>query len=171
MDFLVEFLDVGAKIIKDPTIIEAKKNNDNVILNPDISHLIGISPSFWVKDGDKVGHMGINESKEAVFTGKAFSPAFDDKAYFPEPIALNMIKLEQMVHSYDAQIKDIDAKRISTMSGLQEKLSEHIEVTAITLDTFEDMMKAMEKNYDKKVLKLQLTYFICLLGLFLLKFL
>ena len=51
MSFLVEFNPHGARIIKDPVEIEAKKCQDNVLLNPDLSHLRGISPSFWVKKG------------------------------------------------------------------------------------------------------------------------
>lgn len=170
MDYLVEFFDIGARVIKDPSLIEAKKGQGNVLLNPDISHLRGISPSFWVRDGDKIGHIGIEESKEAVFSGKAFAPSFD-AVVMPEPITLNLIKLEKMVHEYDAQIKDIDARRISSTRGLHDKLSEHMEVTVKTLADFDDKLKKMQRVYERKVLLTQVAYFICLLGMFLLKFL
>jgi hypothetical protein len=52
-DYLVEFTDNGARIIKDPDSIEKKKNNENVLLNPVIPNKV--SPSKWVKNGDKIG--------------------------------------------------------------------------------------------------------------------
>lgn len=170
MDYLVEFSDIGARIIKDPNLIEQKLNQENVLLNPDISHLVGISPSFWVKENDKVGHIGIQESKEAVFSGKAFAPSFDTMM-MPEPITLNMIKLENMVLKYDDQIKDIDARRISSVQGLTDKMSAHMDSTVKSLAEFDEKLEAMQGFYERKLLITQATYFICLLGMFLLKFL
>lgn len=55
MDFLVEFLEKGgAWVIKDPTLIAAKKDSPDVLLNPVISHLRGVSPSFWKRVGDTI---------------------------------------------------------------------------------------------------------------------
>lgn len=51
MKYLVEFEQHGARIIKDPQEIEAKKDQDNVLISPDLGHLRGVSPSFWVKKG------------------------------------------------------------------------------------------------------------------------
>ncbi len=48
MDYLVEFLDIGARVIKDPVMIESKMGQDNVLLNPEIRPLTGISPSYSI---------------------------------------------------------------------------------------------------------------------------
>jgi hypothetical protein len=170
MDYLVEFLEVGARVIKDPSLIEAKLNQDNVLLNPEIKHLAGISPSFWVREGDTISHIGLEASKEAVFSGKAFA-SFSDSIVMPEPIALNIVKLESMVKSYDAQIKDIDAKRISSVQGFHDKMSGHMDATVKSLAEFDEKLEAMQGFYERKLLLTQVTYFICLLGMFLLKFL
>ena len=150
--------------------LKSKLNQENVLLNPDISHLVGISPSFWVKENDKVGHIGIQESRDAVFSGKAFAPGFASMA-MPDPVTLNLAKLEGMVNSYDAQIKDIDAKRISSIQGLHDKMSGHMDATVKSLAEFDEKLEAMQGFYERKLLLTQVTYFICLLGMFLLKFL
>jgi hypothetical protein len=171
MDYLVEFLDIGARVIKDPVMIESKMGQDNVLLNPEIRHLTGISPSFWVRDGEKIVHLSAEESHEAVFGGKAFAPSFDNTAMMPEPIANNMVKLEKKVLAFEATILDIDAKRISSMVGLHDKMSAHMDTTVKSLADFDEKLKAMQDFYDRKLLLSQVTYFICLLLMFLLKFL
>lgn len=163
MDFLVEFSEHGARIIKDPSLIESKKSQPNVLINPEISHLAGISPSFWVKDGDKVGHMGINESKEAVFSGKIFAPAFDDKIYIPEPIVTNMVKIEKT-------LLENDAKHTESVQEIYKKIDSCHDVILLIIEDFRDEFQAAQEINRKKFLKLQIAYFICLLSLFLLKF-
>jgi hypothetical protein len=64
-DILVEFNNnVGARIHRDPAIIQLKKHQDNVLLNPDIEHLKGISPSFWKKEGNNIVPMTHSEVNE-----------------------------------------------------------------------------------------------------------
>ena len=46
-DILVEFHDYGAIIYKDPATIEIKKDLPNCFLNPDLSKVYGVSPSYW----------------------------------------------------------------------------------------------------------------------------
>jgi hypothetical protein len=46
-DILVEFTEKGAVIHKDPLIISAKKSLPHCFLNPDLSKVSGISPSYW----------------------------------------------------------------------------------------------------------------------------
>jgi hypothetical protein len=47
-DILVEFTEYGAIIHKDQKVIESKSNDDKCFLNPDLSKVVGISPSFWM---------------------------------------------------------------------------------------------------------------------------
>ena len=54
MRYLVEFEQHGARIIKDPIEMESKKGLDNVLLDPDLTHLRGVSPSFWIKRGNEI---------------------------------------------------------------------------------------------------------------------
>jgi hypothetical protein len=46
-DILVEFHDYGAIIYKDPATIEIKKDLPNCFVNPDLSKVYGVSPSYW----------------------------------------------------------------------------------------------------------------------------
>jgi replicative superfamily II helicase len=55
-DFLVEFMPHGARIHKDPLVIEAKMGQDNVALNPNIQAVLNISPAFW--------KLGVNNTVE-----------------------------------------------------------------------------------------------------------
>ncbi len=43
----------GARVEKHPEFIELHKNDENVLLNPELPK--GVSPSNWFKDGDKIG--------------------------------------------------------------------------------------------------------------------
>jgi rRNA maturation protein Rpf1 len=63
MPYLVEFTDKGARVIKDLSQIEEKKGQPNTLLDPDLSHVRNISPSFWVKVGELVEPMPIEERK------------------------------------------------------------------------------------------------------------
>lgn len=170
MDYLVEFLDIGARVIKDPSLIEAKKGQENVLLNPEIAHLKGVSPSFWVREGDTITHMGVEESKEMVFGANSFTHSFHDMVLREPPIPVQS-KLETMVLEIQSKIQDIDARRISSVNGLTDKMSEHMDVTVKSLAEFDEKLKVLQGFYERKLLLTQLTYFICLLGMFLLKFL
>jgi hypothetical protein len=52
-EILVVFTENGARIEKDPAYISEHKNDENVLYNPILPH--GVPPSFWIKDGDKIG--------------------------------------------------------------------------------------------------------------------
>jgi hypothetical protein len=47
-DILVEFTEYGAIIHKDQKVIESKANDERCFLNPDLSKVVGVSPSFWM---------------------------------------------------------------------------------------------------------------------------
>lgn len=52
-NYLVIFMEYGARIEKDPAMIDKYKNNSNVLLNPELPH--GVPPLYWVKDKNKIG--------------------------------------------------------------------------------------------------------------------
>lgn len=60
-DFLVVFNDGGTRIEKDPSYIALHKNDENVLLNPEIPE--GSSPSDWIKNGNKID-VNINSQPE-----------------------------------------------------------------------------------------------------------
>lgn len=47
-DILVEFTNHGAVIHKKESVISSKKDLPNCILNPDLSAVSGVSPSYWM---------------------------------------------------------------------------------------------------------------------------
>lgn len=49
-NILVEFGEYGARIYKDPAIIEQKKDQPNCFINPDTTAVLGISPVYWKID-------------------------------------------------------------------------------------------------------------------------
>jgi D-ribose pyranose/furanose isomerase RbsD len=51
-DLLVEFTDNGAILHKDPAVIEEKKGLPYCFINPDLSNVIKVSPSYWVYNSD-----------------------------------------------------------------------------------------------------------------------
>lgn len=52
-NYLVIFMEYGARIEKDPVLIEKYKNNSNVLYNPELPH--GVPIEFWVKNKNKIG--------------------------------------------------------------------------------------------------------------------
>lgn len=165
MDFIVEFLESGgARIIKDPLLISKKKHLPNVLLNPDIAHLKGVSPSFWVREGDTIGshtpemirsivHESLTE--EHSFATAQDAPFSSDSKF--------ILKLEE-----------IDAKREQDMHNIlkamnlekkesQRNLIELEENFIILLQTVRDEIKEKESKAKK-------LFFIYILVMILLKF-
>lgn len=54
MDIAVIFTDNNARIIKNPPNLEYLKTLDNVLINPDMSGVVGIPPHLWAKEGDSI---------------------------------------------------------------------------------------------------------------------
>ncbi len=52
-NYLVIFMEYGARIEKDPAIIEKYKNGSNVLYNPELPH--GVPTEYWIKDKNKIG--------------------------------------------------------------------------------------------------------------------
>lgn len=175
MDFLVEFLDIGARLIKDPKMIEEKKGQDNVLLNPDIGHLKGISPSFWVKDGNSIAHQDSAKSKEIAFNMSFTRKEVDATVFVPEQISQNMIRLEKLIEDksekVDEQFNKIDAQHIEDIKTLHDKMGQQKEIYSAILDEFEEKLNSVTTVYAKKILIAQSLSFICLLAMILLKFL
>ena len=67
-NYLVEFTESGARIHKDPSVIETKKHQDNVLLNPKLP--VGVSPAFWKKQENEIVVINVKEVKQLLNMGK-----------------------------------------------------------------------------------------------------
>jgi hypothetical protein len=63
-DTLVVFTDTNARIITNPGDIERFKDDPNVVINPDFSHVKGIAPHYWLKDGNDIKPMNEEQRLE-----------------------------------------------------------------------------------------------------------
>jgi hypothetical protein len=164
MDILVEFTgEVGARVIKDPRIIAEKVGKDNVLLNPDMKHLNGISPSFWVKNGDLI---------EAIDPQQAHKMVFESEA----PGA--MLTPQKLV-SFEEKLKEIkgeiDAKRDQDMHYLLRALKNQrkdIDEEILGLDDkLTVQIMELEKWVKNSQRKIQVLSFLYLIAIILIKFL
>lgn len=114
MDYIVEFLETGgARVIKDPVIIEKKKDAPNVLLNPELRHLQGISPSFWIlKDGVISAH-SLETAKQIVVDQFEAINGFEVSNQAPF----------SNTSKYFFKLDEIDAKQNEQIRGLNEKFS------------------------------------------------
>lgn len=62
-DFLVEFTENGAIVHKDPSIIASKKDLPFCFLNPNLSKISGISPSYWAYNNGEIVPVSAEEKK------------------------------------------------------------------------------------------------------------
>jgi hypothetical protein len=165
MDFLVEFLESGARIIKDPILVEKKKDSPNVILNPDLSHLKGISPSFWVKEGNTIGTLHPNESLKQVMDSLSENHPFDlpGEAVFSSD------------SKFIRKIEEIDAKREQDLHNVlkamaHDKKDLQSDITELD-DRFLTIIQNLEYQIKKKEAKAKKLFFIYILIMILVKFL
>lgn len=165
MDYLVEFLEVGARVIKDPLLIEKKKDLPNVLLNPDLSHLRGVSPSFWVKDGAVVGSLTPEQSRKIVMESLDDGHSYDTIADAPfSKDSKIMAKIEQIDAQQDAKIKKIEFKIVDLVDELYSKIGD----LQLDLELQEKLHAEQIKSLRKSVMGVG---FLCTLALLLLKFL
>lgn len=54
----------GAKVLVNPSPIEAYEMMENVLINPDLGRVRGVSPEHWKRDGDTVVPMDLEEKIE-----------------------------------------------------------------------------------------------------------
>ena len=145
---LVEFGEYGARIYKDPKIIEQKMSQDNVLVNPDISHLKGISPSFWVKNGSLI---------------EAITPQEAHKMVFESEVEGGMIAPQKMV-SFEEKLrevkKDFDAQRdrhvhylLKALKSERKDLDEELKALEDKIATQMMESEAWVKNRYKKSVK------------------
>jgi hypothetical protein len=165
MDFLVEFLESGARIIKDPILVEKKKDSPNVILNPDLSHLKGISPSFWVKEGNTIGTLHPNESLKQVMDSLSETHPFD----LPGEAAFSGDS------KFIQKIEEIDAKREQDLHNVlkamaHDKKDLQSDITELD-DRFLMIIQDLEYQIKKKEAKAKKLFFIYILIMILVKFL
>ena len=165
MDYLVEFLESGARIIKDPLLIEKKKDLPNVMLNPDVSHLKGVSPSFWVKEGDTIGTLHPQESLKMVMD------SLEEKHSFDGPSDAPLSSTSKFV----TKLEEIDAKREQDMHNLLKALK-HSEKDMLRNvgeidDKYAMIIQDLEYQVQKNHRQLRQLSFLYILVMILLKFL
>ena len=114
MDYLVEFLDQGgARIIKDPLLIERKKDSTNVLINPDIRHLRGVSPSFWIRESDDtISFHSFEIAKKMVID------SLEDRHPFETPKDAPFSDSSKFI----TKIREIDAKQEDRVVSLSESI-------------------------------------------------
>ena len=163
MDILVEFTgEVGARIIKDPRVIAQKMNGNNVLLNPDIKHLAGISPSFWVKNGDQID---------------AISPELAHKMVFESEDEKGSLTPQKLV-SFEAKLKEvkaeIDAKRDEDIHNMLKALKhQKLEMGADISDLRAELKPMIEEaisDLKNRQRKIELLSFLYLIAMILIKF-
>jgi len=165
MDYLVEFLESGARIVKDPLLVQKKKDLPNVLVNPDISHLKGVSPSFWVKEGDTIGTLHPNESLKQVMESLSEVHPFSTSQDAPFSVDSKFIK----------KIEEIDAKRENDMHNILRAMNHDKKDMLGNLWELDEkyalIIQDLEFQIKKKHGQLQMLSFLYILVMILLKFL
>lgn len=163
MDFLVEFSESGgARVIKDPVLVEKKRDQANVLVNPDLSHLKGISPSFWIRNNDQI---------------EAISPELAHKMVFESEDEKGSLTPQKLV-SFEAKLKEvkteIDAKRDEDMHNLLRALKhQKVEMGAEISDLRAELKPMIEEaisDLKNRQRKIELLSFLYLIAMILIKF-
>lgn len=165
MDFLVEFLETGgARIIKDPLLIEKKKGLPNVLLSPDISHLKGVSPSFWVREGNTIGTHTPEIMRSIVLDSLTEEHPFSSPQDAPFSSESKFI----------LKIEEIDAKREQDMHNILKSMSLEKKETQRNLieleENFLQLIENLRAEIKLKESKAKKLFFIYILVMILLKF-
>jgi hypothetical protein len=164
MDILVEFTgEVGARIIKDPRIIANKAGSPNVLLNPDMKHLNGISPSFWVKNGDLIEAIDPQQAHKMVFESEA-----EDVMLTPQKLVSFEDKLKEVKGEIDAK-RDQDMHYI--LRALKNERKDIDEEILGLDDKLTVQIMELEKWVKNSQRKIQVLSFLYLIAIILIKFL
>lgn len=184
MEYLVEFLVSGARIIKDPDIIAKKKNEPNTLLNPDLKHLRGVSPSFWVKKGDMIETLTTGEAVAAVekhSIQKNTSQFLTGQTPFQEDLSLKATDITEQLSAQLEELRALSDKLASDQLKNNNSINASISNMVISRREFEiglnrraalqddDLMK-LKKRMEKHNFKAQLICLACLLATVVLKF-
>ena len=114
-NILVEFKDNGTvRIHKDEQIIADKKDQLNVLLNPNVSHLVGISPSFWKRVGNAVEKM--TEEEIMSLKSKLILPIINESTLIKQKIEEKADNFQEIYDKMDASF-NIHAKRIENIKN------------------------------------------------------
>lgn len=166
MDYLVEFLESGgARIIKDPLLISKKQGLPNTMLNPPIDHLKGISPSFWIQDGEVIGAHSPEIMQQMVKDSLSESHPFSKESDLPfSPDSKFIQKITEIDAKQDEQIKYLMEKMLFHHDDMYFKMNE------LKLDL--DMKNKLQEEQIKSIKKIgMIISFSCILTMILLKFL
>jgi hypothetical protein len=161
MDYLVEFLESGgARVIKDPLLIAKKRDLPNVLLSPDISHLTGVSPSFWVREGDTIGAKHPQESLKQVLEHLSENHSFtteNDKLFSPDS-------------KFILKIEEIDARREKDMHNVLRAMSHDKKEVLKNIEDLDEkyiqVVKILEREIEKtrhQMMKVSFVFFLMII--------
>lgn len=163
-NILVEFGEYGARIYKDPEIIEQKKHLPNCFINPDTTAVLGISPIYWQVDSygkivrcSEEDMIRRNDHHSTIVTGevqslenvnindlrKEFNETFDGKT---ETLLQEINRLKQEI----GQSKEHNAEAI-------EKLNKHQNIMIFMQDIIAQNEKKHQSNHIKVVAAIVLS--------------
>lgn len=163
MDFLVEFTgEVGARIIKDPNIFQKKKDQDNVLINPDIGHLKGISPSFWVRKEHLIDSLSPEDAYKIVFESE------NEKGVItPERLISFDKKFNELKMHFDAK-RDEDIHNM--LKALKhQKTQVDVEIGDLRAE-LKPMIEEAISDLKNRQRKIELLSFLYLIAMILIKF-
>jgi len=166
MDFLVEFLESGgARIIKDPLLIDKKKHLPNVLLSPDISHLVGVSPSFWVREGDTIGTKHPQENLKQVLKDLSEVHSYSTKEDAPFSVDSKFIE----------KVNEVDARREkdihNVLYAMKWDKKDLLKIIAEMDEKYTRAFAVVDSQFKKRDDQLKRLGFAFLLGIILVKLL
>jgi len=142
-DILVEFTENGAIVYKSKAVIEEKTGNSNCLLNPDLSRVLKISPSFWMLDEyGKIIPCPEEEMKrrENYHSATVSAPKATGgtvhigelKKEFKEKFDLNEEKVQLEINRLKQDISQIDEISQTRLAHLKSELKKNEELLGLT---------------------------------------
>ena len=142
-DILVEFTNNGAFIHKNKATIQEKTGKENCFLNPDLSRVSKISPSFWMLDEyGKIIPCPEEEMKRreayhsaTVATPKAAGGTIhigELKKEFKDKFDLNEEKVQLEINRLKQNISQIDEISQARLAHLKSELKKNEELLGLT---------------------------------------
>jgi hypothetical protein len=176
-DILVEFTDNKAILHKDPLVISSKKDLPYCFLNPDLSKVSGISPSYWVYNKELgIIPASIEEQKrrDEYFNNKppeneiSLSQTLDN---MQKTLSSNLKEDINNIYGVIQEIKTILNKNKELTDCNKEQLEIRINSVFDCFSFFENNQKRIINDINKKFknykLAIIILFVISLMGLIL----
>lgn len=148
-DILVEFTEYGAIIHKDPAKIEEKKDSPNCFVNPDLSKVYGVSPTFWsLNEYSKI----IKCSEEEMQRRNTYHRT----VVTTENPKVEKVNIEDLRQEFDEKFGQSEEKVRDELNRLKQELAQSGSSTQEKIDS---LIAEINKNKTMlNVSKLALTY-------------